>query len=80
MVGLGVGEIVGALSYGRIQDKIGMPAMILVNIFGAIVSFSVCISYILMYQHSFIFGFLMTFFWGVQDGGINTMINCILGF
>ena len=80
MVGLGVGEISGAMIFGKIGDTQSMKITIAANMLSAVVGFSMLISYTIHYQFSLVFGFFMTFFWGISDGGLNTLINCMLGF
>ena len=80
MVGLGVGEIVGAMLFGKIGDNFSMKVTIAANMFSVVCAFSITLGYIIRYRYSLPFGFFMTFFWGIQDGGLNTLINCILGF
>ena len=46
----------------------------------AVAGFTLVISYTVHYKFTLIFGFLMTFFWGISDGGLNTLINSMLGF
>ena len=57
-----------------------MRVTIAANLVGAVVGFSLVLGYTLRYEYTLAFGFFMTFFWGIQDGGINCLINCILGF
>ena len=80
MVGLGAGEIVGAMVFGRIGDNFSMRILVAANMFSAVVGFSLLLGYTIRYQFSLPFAFVMTFFWGMQDGGLNTLINCVLGF
>ena len=80
MVGLGAGEIFGAILYGIIQDKSSINTTIATNIIGAIIAFTSAITYIARYRYTATSALCMTFFWGVQDGGLNCMINSILGF
>ena len=80
MVGLGAGEIVGAIVFGKIGDNFSMKVTIAANMFSVVAGFSLLLGYIIRYQYSLPFGFFMTFFWGIQDGALNTLINCVLGF
>ena len=57
-----------------------MRHTIAANLVGAVVGFSLVLGYTIRYEYTLAFGFFMTFFWGIQDGGINCLINCILGF
>lgn len=80
MIGLGAGEISGALIFGRIQDKCSMRVTIGVNMLSAVAGFALVLGYTIRYEFSLPFAFFVTFFWGIQDGGLNTLINTILGF
>ena len=80
MVGLGVGEIVGAIVFGKIGDKFSMKITIAANMLAVVAGFSLLLGYIIRYRYSLPFAFFMTFFWGIQDGALNTLINCVLGF
>ena len=46
----------------------------------AVAGFSLLLGYTIRYKFNLVFAFFMTFFWGMQDGGLNTLINCVLGF
>ena len=46
----------------------------------AVAGFTLVISYTVHYKFTLVFGFFMTFFWGISDGGLNTLINSMLGF
>lgn len=80
MVGLGFGEISGAMIFGKIGDSQSMKVTIAANMLSAFVGFSLLIAYTVHYKFTLVFGFFMTFFWGISDGGLNTLINSMLGF
>lgn len=80
MVGLGVGEILGAIVFGRIGDKLSMRVLIATNMFSAVVAFSMTLWYVTKFKFSLAMAISMTVFWGFSDGGLNTFMNCILGF
>ena len=80
MVGLGFGEILGSLLYGKINDKFSVKITIAANVLGSIFAFSVMIIYAVRFEFNLAFGFLVTFAWGLQDSGMNNMIYSVLGF
>ena len=77
---LGVGEIVGGVLFiGPIRDHFGNKTAYSIQSLLTIVA----ISLVLIYSHLNTFSFLaylMCFFWGLQDSGLNTLIYCVLGF
>ena len=80
MVGLGVGEIVGSIIYGRISDKYSNKITIVANVVGSLIAFCLLIIYALQFEFSLVYGFAVTLAWGVQDSGINNLLNSVLGF
>ena len=80
MIGLGSGEILGAIIFGRIGDALSMRILIVANILSAVSAFIFAIWYSIGFEFNFWLAILMTFFWGLQDGGLNTTVNSILGF
>ena len=80
MVGLGVGEIVGAMGFGKVQDNTSIKVQIAINMLSAVVGFGILMGFTIRYEFNLVFGFAMTFFWGISDGMLNTLINCVLGF
>jgi len=42
--------------------------------------FGILIYYSYVNKFSLWFGSLMCFFWGMQDGSVNTLVYCLLGF
>ena len=80
MIGLGMGEIVGSIVFGKLGDKVSMRAVIAANIFVAIVAFSTTIWYTIRFHFSLEGATLMTFIFGFSDGGLNTLLNSVLGF
>ena len=74
MVGLGIGEIVGALVLGYIQDNFSRKVTFIANLFVTVIGFGIAIAYTINYEFTLVFGFIMTFFWAIQDAGINTLI------
>ena len=80
MIGLGLGEIVGSIVFGKLGDKVSMRTLITTNIFVAIVAFSITIWYTIRFDFSLQRALLMTFMFGFSDGGLNTLLNSVLGF
>ena len=64
MIGLGIGEIVGAIVFGRIGDRLSMRVLIATNMFSAVVAFSMAMWYVTRFSFSLGFAFAMTFVWG----------------
>ena len=64
MVGLGAGEIVGAIVFGKIGDNFSMKVTIAANMFSVVAGFSLLLGYIIRYQYLFDFDiyFLMSWF------------------
>lgn len=80
MLGLGTGEILGSLAFGRITDACKTNTTILVNLGAATIGYGCLILYGAIYEFSFPLAILMTFTWGVQDAGVNCLLNSLLGF
>ena len=57
-----------------------MQVTIAANMVAVVAGFGLALGYTIRYEYSLPFGFFMTFFWGIQDGGLNCLINCVLGF
>ena len=64
MIGLGIGEIVGAIVFGRIGDRLSMRVLIATNMFSAVIAFSMAMWYVTRFRFSLGFAFAMTFVWG----------------
>ena len=80
MMGLGVGEIVGSLVFGPITDKYSTKTTSYINMVACTVGYAILILYGAIYDFSFYLGILMTFSLGVQDAGLNCLLNSLLGF
>ena len=80
MVALGVGEILGSLAFGHVTDKFTYRNTIFVNMLACTASYAFLVLYGIIYDFKFNLGILMTFSWGVQDAGVNCLINSLLGF
>jgi len=79
-VGLGVGEVVGGMSYGRIEDTLGTRFAGTTIMIEWVVACAVAIWYTYVNVYSFWFAFVMSFFWGVQDCGLNAFQFSVCGF
>ena len=80
MLGLGSGEIIGSMAFGRITDKCDKKTTFLINVTACTVGYALLILYGAIYDFSFYMGVLMTFSWGIQDSGVNCLLNSYLGF
>ena len=80
MAGLGVGEIIGSIVYGRINDKFPIGVTIVANVLGSLLAFAVLIAYAIKYDFNLALSFPVTLTWGLQDSGLNNLINSVLGF
>ena len=80
MIALGVGEIVGSMAFGHITDKFTTNRTIAINMVTCSIGYGFLILYVAVYDFSFYLGIFMTFSWGVQDAGINCLLNSLLGF
>ena len=80
MLGLGSGEIIGSIAFGRITDKCSNRRTILINVLTTTVGYGFLILYGAIYDFSFTLAILMTFTWGFQDAGVNCLLNSLLGF
>ena len=65
MLGLGVGEILGSLAFGRVTDKLPPKQTILINAAVITIAYGCLVVYGAVYDFSFYLGVLMTFTWGV---------------
>jgi fucose permease len=79
MIPLGIGEMIGGLIFGSVNDKMGQKAGITYCLIMTIIAFAMLFAYIEIYKFS-VLAFFMTLIWGLQDSAVNTMTNCILGF
>ena len=80
LIGLGLGEILGSMMMGRIQDKCSIRCTIYVNAAVTACAYMVIIAYAWIETFSMSFACFMTFMWGMQDAGTNCFVYCILGF
>jgi len=79
MTMLGLGEMIGGGIVGWIRDKTGNKVAFLTEIFLCLISFG-CVITLNVLNTWGPLAWVMTFMWGIQDAGLNTLINCILGF
>lgn len=77
---LGVGEILGGIMFvGPIRDKYGNRIAYIVQM----ILTALAVANVLYYNNQDTYNwaaYSMCFFWGIQDSGINCLINCMLGF
>jgi len=79
MTAFGVGEVVGGLSIGYLIDNKGAKFVVVTNV----IIMAAMVFVTLFFAGLFTFNplaFVMTFLWGVQDGGVNTHCFEMLGF
>ena len=79
MIGLGTGEILGGTCFGRIRDKLGNYVALCLEL----VLLAGGITLVIIVNERNVYDWTahaMTFVYGLQDAGLNTFINCILGF
>jgi len=79
-IGLGVGEVVGGLVNGEIQDRLGTRKALIANLVQVFLAFGVSLVYIINNHFTLWFAFLMNFAWGLQDSGVNVFAETICGF
>ena len=70
MLGLGVGEIIGSLAFGRIIDKCRLGCTVFLNCLAVTLSFALLIYYGIMYRFTVAIAIAMTTSFGVQDAGV----------
>ena len=80
LIGVGCGEIVGAMLLGKIQDKFGNIIAVYACTILSLIGMSCILVYIYFYSFTLPAAFAMTFIYGIQDGAVNCLLNCILGF
>ena len=65
MLGLGVGEIVGSLAFGRILDKCSLTWMVIIQCLAVTIAFGLLIVYGIQYEFTFVGAVAMTTSFGV---------------
>lgn len=79
MIGLGVGELIGAPSCGKVIDKLGSKAGVFFVLVNVLIAITLAFVVVIIYEFNY-FCYIMTFYWGIQDSAANNLLNCILGF
>jgi len=79
-LGLGAGEIIGALAFGKITDKLSKRMMVMINLLTLTLAFAWLFTYRVIQDYQWHWAILLTFFWGVQDAGIRIIGNNLCGF
>ena len=64
MIGLGAGEIIGSMVFGRITDKMSYKQTIMINVVSLAVGGAFLILYASVYNFSFPLAIAMTITWG----------------
>jgi predicted MFS family arabinose efflux permease len=77
---LGLGEVIGSLFNGWLEDKLGPKKMVFVNMIEMGLALASIIWFAAKDDFSLWSAALFNFFWGIQDAGVNTFIYCICGF
>ena len=80
ILGVGVGEVLGSIAFGRITDKCTNKTTCLLNVLATTISYGLLFLLGALYEFSFVLAFLMTTMWGVQDAGTVCLVTCMLGF
>ena len=80
LVGLGIGEIIGASSFGYVQDNFSNKVSALFCLLLSSVGVAISFSFAQVYSFSLWFAGPMMIAWGIQDGASNCLASCILGF
>ena len=80
MLGLGVGEIIGSLAFGKIIDNCSTKVTVSICLVAVTVSYVFLFLYGIIYEFSFPLAIAMTLTWGFQDAGVRNLLNCMLGF
>ena len=76
---LGLGEIIGGGLVGFIRDKVGNRLAYFVQILLTIAGMASVL--IVNDKNTYDYtSYLMCFVWGLQDSGLNCLVNCVLGF
>lgn len=80
LVALGVGEIAGAPIIGYVQDNHGQKAAIMVCLGLTTTGVLLCLWYAVAFEYSLVHAVIMNFVMGTQDGAVNILLLCKLGF
>ena len=80
MIALGVGEVIGALIFSRVQDSCNKTVSLGVILAITIVACIVSIIYIIEFKFNIYICIAMTFTWGMQDASVICLLNTLCGF
>jgi len=75
----GLGEILGGLLIGFVVDKLGSKRAILLNLSLLLSTFGLTTGYLTMLRFNAL-AIFMCLLWGMQDSGVNTQVQEMLGF
>lgn len=64
MIGIGVGEMFGAIFLGRIQDKFGDTIALIVCLILTLIGCAAALSFTIFYSFKLWMAVIMTFCWG----------------
>ena len=79
-MGLGVGEIIGGIMSGQLQDNLPSRVVIIINMVELVIAVAILCYYTLNNHYTLWYALILNFFWGLQDSGLNNFIYCIAGF
>jgi len=80
MVFLGLGEICGTVINGNLSDRFGSKLIMILNMCEVVLAFVLLMLFNWVGEFSLWSAAIVTFTWGVQDGGVNNFLYTILGF
>jgi predicted MFS family arabinose efflux permease len=80
MIGLGIGETLGGIMNGKLQDKLGSRKVCYLYVVEVIAAYGMLISYTSFNRWNMWYALAMNFFWGIQDSGVNNFIWSVAGF
>ena len=80
MVGLGAGEIVGSIIFGRVQDSCSMTVTLACGLLFHVIGITTLIIYTIRFSFNVYLCVAVTFTWGMQDASGIIYMNCICGF
>ena len=79
MIPLGIGEVIGALIFTQVLDRLGPKLTIYYVMALTALAFALLFSYVGVYEYG-VMTYFMTFTWGLQDTSAVNFCNCVLGF
>ena len=80
MIFLGVGESLGVVFNGILQDKLGNKVAIYINLIELCAAYVTLIYYVTQSEFNLTFACIVNFIFGVQDAGVNNFLCCICAF